>query len=84
MKAFISSILATIMALSLTACGCSSSMGDTQMPSTTILPDILPTLDTNIPDPEVDTQMPIYTEETGITTETNSTVPGSVPEDRNK
>ena len=43
----------------------------------TILPDILPTLETNIPDPEVNTQMPIYTEGTDSTDSTDLTLPHS-------
>jgi len=76
MKSFISVILALICVLGLTACGCSNSMtGDTQTPGTTLIPNILPTLDTNIPDPEIDTQIPIYTEGTDSTAETDLTLP---------
>jgi hypothetical protein len=39
------------------------------------MPDILPTMDTNIPDPDVDTQMPIYTEGTDSTAGTDMTLP---------
>ena len=76
MKAFIAVALATVLLLSLSACGCSNSMPrETQTPGTTLIPDILPTMDTNIPDPEVDTQMPIYTEGTDSTADTNSIIP---------
>jgi hypothetical protein len=50
-----------LLALNLTACGRRNQMPD---PTMTILPSMDPTLDTNIPDPEVDTKMPIYTDGT--------------------
>lgn len=75
MKSFLSVILALVCALTLSACGCSNNMGETQTPGTTLMPDILPTLDTNIPDPDVDTQMPIYTDGTDSTEETDMTIP---------
>jgi len=76
MRAIMTALFAVALAFSLTACGCSNSaMGDTQAPNTTILPDILPTIETNIPDPEVDTQMPIYTEDSNATTETSDPIP---------
>lgn len=64
-------VLLIVLALSLCACGRNN---DETMPSTNnvapstnmnILPDTMPTLDTNIPDPNVDTQMPGYTDGTG-------------------
>ena len=75
MKSFISVILALICVLTLWACGCSSTTIDSQPPETTLMPDILPTMDTNIPDPDVDTQMPIYTEGTDSTAGTDMTLP---------
>jgi hypothetical protein len=73
------------LVLSLSACGCSNSMpGETQIPATTLIPDILPTMDTNIPDPEVDTQMPIYTEGTDSTADTSSTFPSQSSESNRK
>ena len=76
MKSFLSTILMLVFVLGLTACGCSNSMADdTQTPNTTLIPNILPTLDTNIPDPDIDTQMPIYTEGSDSTAETDLTIP---------
>ena len=65
-------VLTIILALSLCACGRNN---DATVPSTNnitpstnmnILPDTMPTLETNIPDPNVDTQMPGYTDGTGV------------------
>ena len=82
MKAVISFILTALLVVSLSACGCSNSMvSENTTPDTTILPDILPTMDTNIPDPEIDTQMPIYTEGTDSTSGTDDTIP-TMPQDR--
>ncbi len=69
-------MLILVIAASLCACGRGNNeTPGTVMPSTdmAILPDTMPTLDTNIPDPSVDTQMPIYTEGT----ETTNTTQGS-------
>lgn len=66
-------MLTLIMAVSLCACGRKNNpTPSTVMPSTdmTILPDTMPTMGTNIPDPSVDTQMPIYTEGTDTTVDT--------------
>lgn len=52
-------VLAVIVAVSFVACGRNNDQADNNM---TILPDSMPTLDTNIPDPDVDTKMPIYTD----------------------
>lgn len=62
MKKFSIIAVVLIMALSLAACG----RNNDNAPSTdmTILPDLNPTIDTNIPDPDVDSQMPIYTDGT--------------------
>ena len=69
-------ILALILIVSLSACG-RGNRNDETMPSAdtsgtdmTILPDMNPTIDTNIPDPNVDTQMPIYTDGTDATENT--------------
>ena len=63
-------VLTTILALSLCACGRSNNTPSTNnvTPSTNmnILPDTMPTLETNIPDPDVDTQMPGYTDGTDM------------------
>ena len=76
MKALLTLILAATLAVSLWACGCSNgTMDNAQTPGTTLMPDILPTIDTNIPDPEVDTQMPIYTEGTDGTTGFDTIIP---------
>ena len=66
-------LLALVIATGLAACGRNNDTGTTDN-SMTILPTSLPTMDTNIPDPEIDTQMPMYTEGTGTT---NMTIPGS-------
>jgi len=85
MKALITMFLATILTISLSACGCSNnSAGDTQIPSTTLIPDILPTIETNIPDPEVDTQMPMYTDGTDSTAQTDFTIPSGTDKEINK
>ena len=66
-------ILVFVMALSLAACGRNNNNAPgtsaATNPSTdmNILPDMDPTLDTNIPDPSVDTSMPIYTDGTDST-----------------
>ena len=68
-------ILTVVIALSLCACGRKDNQTPgTIMPSTDtdILPDTMPTLDTNIPDPSVDTEMPIYTEGTDTTGTTDA------------
>ena len=79
MKKF--SIVALLLALvvSLAACGCmktpeTSNTTDMQ-PSTnmTILPHMDTTIGPNIPDPDVDTSMPIYTEGTDTTGGTEMT-----------
>ena len=68
-------MLTLIMAVTLCACGRKDNQApSTIMPSTDmgILPDTMPTLDTNIPDPSVDTEMPIYTEGTDTTGSTDT------------
>lgn len=71
MKKVIITALLVLVAASFAACGCQMSTTDTtptteSTPATndTILPDTMPTMGTNIPDPSVDTEMPIYTEGT--------------------
>ena len=84
MKTVLSLFLTAILTVSLSACGCSNShAGDTLTPGTTILPNILPTIETNIPDPDIDTQIPIYTDGTDSTHETDVTIP-SMPQSRRK
>ena len=53
--------LAVILALSFAACGRNNDNRDNGM---TIMPDAMPTLETNIPDPDVDTKIPMYTDGT--------------------
>lgn len=60
-------LLALAIAGSLAACGRNNDNGANSTSDMTILPTAMPTLDTNIPDPEIDTQMPMYTEGTGMT-----------------
>lgn len=60
-------LLALVVSVSIAACGRSNDNvtdGDGTM---TILPTALPTMDTNIPDPDINTEMPMYTEGTGVT-----------------
>ncbi len=67
-----------ILSISMCACGRNNAGGTTTpstiMPSTdmNIIPDTMPTAGTNIPDPNVNTEMPIYTQGTD-TTEFEST-----------
>ena len=65
MKKFSILALTLILALSFVACGRNNDQAGNNM---TIMPDVMPTLETNIPDPDVDTQMPIYTD--GANTDT--------------
>ena len=62
--------LALVMMVTLAACGRRKN-NETSAPTTnasdyntTIIPDMDPTIDTNIPDPNVDTSMPMYTDGT--------------------
>ena len=61
-----------ILALSLCACGRNhtttvpTTFNTTPSTDMNILPDTMPTLETNIPDPNVDTQMPGYTDGTDM------------------
>lgn len=72
MKKYSIIALTVILALSFAACGRSNDTGDSGM---TIMPDAMPTLETNIPDSDVDTKMPIYTDgtDTGIMDPTGQT-----------
>ena len=68
--------ITALVAISLVACGRNNSTpAESTAPSTdmNILPDMDPTLDTNIPDPSVDTSMPMYTDGTENTTATDGT-----------
>ena len=77
MKKITITALALVMTLTLAACGRRNN-NVTSAPTTkatennTIIPDMNPTIDTNIPDPNVDTSMPMYTNGTEDTTGTNS------------
>lgn len=61
--------LVLVLALGLCACGRRNDTPVNTMPSTdmSIIPDMDATLDTNIPDPNVDTEMPLYTDNTNST-----------------
>mgnify|MGYP002513141085 CR=1 FL=1 len=61
--------LSAAMMMSMAACGRKQDNTPTTMPTTqptemTILPNIDPTLDTNIPDPNINTEIPTYTDGT--------------------
>lgn len=66
-------VLTLLLTLSLAACGRRNDAG-TNMPSTdaTVLPDMDPSFETNIPDPSVDTSMPMYTDGTDSTHDTGT------------
>ena len=64
MKKCIFLALSVLLAFSVAACGRNNNTRNRDM---TIMPDILPTLETNIPDPDVDTKMPMYTDGTDET-----------------
>ncbi len=61
MKKICAFVLVSLLTLSLTACG---RRNDTTN-NNTILPTMDPTIATNIPDPDVDTKMPMYTDGAG-------------------
>ena len=69
--------LVLILALSICACGRSNRNETTASttPSTTmdIIPGIDPTITTNIPDPSVNSTMPMYTDGTDVTDHTGIT-----------
>ena len=85
MKKFSMAILALTVMLTLAACGCQNSNKPTNTTnmtpdtSMTILPDMDNTIGTNIPDPDVDTSMPIYTEGTDATDDTSMTNETVIP-----
>lgn len=67
MKKISIAVLAAILVLSMAACGRKQDNTPTTKPTTqptemTILPNIDPTLDTNIPDPDINTEIPTYTD----------------------
>lgn len=69
MKKISIAVLAAILVLYMAACGRKQDNAPTTMPTTqptemTILPNIDPTLDTNIPDPNINTEIPTYTDGT--------------------
>ena len=73
MKKITIAIMATLLVFIMVACGRRQDSNTNTTPSTqtttqpttmTILPDIDPTLDTNIPDPNINTEMPSYTDGT--------------------
>lgn len=70
MKKLSAIALVLFLTISLAACGGSGNGGtstpDTTAPSTgrPVMPSTNPTIDTNIPDPNVDTHMPMYTDGT--------------------
>ena len=63
-------LLTIVMAISIAACGCTNSNAPTVPPTilpettTPSLPEMDPTLDTNIPDPSINEEMPTYTDGT--------------------
>lgn len=78
MKKFSIIALALVVMLCFAACGRRNN-NETSAPSTTasdfnntIIPNMDPTIDTNIPDPSVDTSMPMYTDGTEDTLDTGS------------
>ncbi|MBR7122043.1 MAG: hypothetical protein IKC95_01090 [Oscillospiraceae bacterium] len=80
MKKFGIVAIAFLLGVSLTACGGNNNDGTDNSSSTTpsstvsILPETNPTTGTNIPDPDVDSNMPTYTDgTTGTDTTENST-----------
>ena len=71
MKKYCMIALTIVLALSITACGRRNDTAETEM---TILPTMDPTINTNIPDPDVDPKMPVYTDGTNATDGTESTI----------
>lgn len=61
-------IIALVLLICLSLAACGRRNDDNSM---TILPTMDATIDTNIPDPEVDTKMPIYTDGTDPSNWTN-------------
>ena len=69
MKKTLIAILAAFYVLTMAACGRKQDTNTNTTPSTqpttmTILPELDPTLDTNIPDPNINTEIPTYTDGT--------------------
>lgn len=60
-------LVALFVAVSFAACGRKDNTNTTDKNDMTILPTDMPTIETNIPDPDINTEMPMYTEGTGIT-----------------
>ena len=79
MKKISMAILALAVVLTLAACGCQNSNKPTNTTGMTILPDMDNTIGTNIPDPDVDTSMPIYTEGTDTTDDSSMTDETVIP-----
>lgn len=73
--------LTVILALSLAACGRRNDTPDTGM---TILPNMDPTIHTNIPDPDVDTKMPMYTDGTDTGDWTDPMQNGTATDDQTR
>lgn len=77
MKKSIIFTLLIVLTFSLSACGRNNG-GNTSKPTIipttdmTILPDTMPTVGTNIPDPDVDSSMPMYTDGTEATDSTGA------------
>lgn len=63
--------LAAMLAVGLSACGRRNDK-DNNKNDMTVLPSTLPTLETNIPDPDTDTSLPMYTDGTGTTDSTTN------------
>lgn len=61
MKKYIALTFSLILVFTLSACGRKNDANPNDM---TIMPDTMPTLGTNIPDPDIDTKMPLYTDGT--------------------
>lgn len=76
--------LTLVLTLSLAACGRKNNNATTPMSTqsateTTIIPNIIPTMETNIPDPNVDATMPMYTNDNTTETETTGTTSATTP-----
>lgn len=83
MKKFSMIALALVVMLSFAACGRRKN-NETSAPTTTasdfnntIIPNMDPTIATNIPDPSVDTSMPMYTDGTEGTNGTDGSTSGT-------
>lgn len=81
MKRFIAIAAAAIVCLACAACGCTNSEPATMPTTTAPIPStmpstILPTMETNIPDPEVNDNSTVGTQTTDTTEGTNRTENG--------